>query len=125
MKDLRGAWPARGWSWDGRLMCITSSFSADLEAQARAAVATALANEWTSATIHGAPLALRDIVERVGGVRAGQLVLARPAVSGPFVYGLWWPWGDELTISLRIGLGGPGATEDAFQRLRDAFGVEL
>ena len=34
-------------------------------------------------------------------------------MSGRLVgYGLWWPWGDEITVSLRIGLGG-----DVLERL--------
>src|SRR5277367_5921487 len=124
LKDLRSAWPTRGWSWDARHNCVTSSFSVELETKARAATSVALANEWSPATIRGANPALRDVVERAGGIRAGQLVLASSTIGGPFAYGLWWPWGDGMTTSLRIGLGGPGATQDALQRLRDAFGVE-
>jgi hypothetical protein len=37
-----------------------------------------------------------------------------------FAFGLWWPWGDETTISLRIGLGGYVAEADLV-RLREVF----
>jgi hypothetical protein len=33
---------------------------------------------------------------------------------------MWWPWGDEITISLRIGLAGTGAVQEE-DRLRTAF----
>ncbi len=124
LKDLRSAWPTRGWSWDGRLSCVTSSFNVEVEVKARSAASIALVNEWTASTIRNAAPALREIVERAGGLRSGQLVLAGSTTAGPFAYGLWWPWGDGMTTSLRIGLGGPGATQDTLQRLRDAFGVE-
>jgi hypothetical protein len=124
MKELRASWPARGWSWDSRLSCVSSSFAAELESNARAA-AKALATEWTSANIQKAPPHLRDLAERTGGLRAGQKLLTSAAVGASFVYGLWWPWGDGMTLSMRIGLGGPDATSDALQRLRDAFSVQV
>src|SRR5277367_2776523 len=79
MKELRVAWPSRGWSWDTRFSCVTSSFNAELDARARTAVAAALATEWTAATIQRASPALRDLAERTGGLRAGQFLFS----SGP------------------------------------------
>jgi hypothetical protein len=124
LKDLRLAWPSRGWSWDTRLSCVTSSFNVEFEAKARAALGSTLATEWTPATIQRALPPLRDIAERSGGLRAGQFIYTSANVGPNFAYGLWWPWGDGMTTSLRIGLGGSGLREDAFQRLRDVFGVE-
>jgi len=124
MKELRTSWPSRGWSWDSRLSCVSSSFSAELESNARAA-AKALTTEWTSTTIARATPLLRELAERTGGLRAGQKLLTSTAVGDSFVYGLWWPWGDGMTTSMRIGLGGPDASQDALQRLRDVFGVQL
>ena len=66
-KRMRGQWPTRGWSWDARLTCVTSSFSTEFQQQARAAVAEALTLEWTPATLGKAPQGLRDLVERSGG----------------------------------------------------------
>jgi hypothetical protein len=125
MKELRASWPSRGWSWDPRLSCVTSSFDAEFDARARTAAAIALAAEWTSTTIQRAPPPLRDLAERTGGLRAGQMIFASAGVGAAFAYGLWWPWGDGMTTSLRIGLGGGGVSQESFQRLRDVFGVAL
>lgn len=125
MKQVRAAWPARGWSWDGRLSCVSSSFAAELEGKARAAAGLALGTEWTSTTIHKAPPPVRQLADRTGGLRPGQMILAGNAIGPGFAYGLWWPWGDGMTTSVRIGLEGMDGSHDAFQRLRDAFGVEL
>jgi hypothetical protein len=124
MKELRVAWPSRGWSWDARLSCVTSTFNVELASKARSAAALALASEWTSTTIQRAPPALRDLAERTGGLRAGQMVLASATVGPALAYGLWWPWGDGMTTSMRIGLAGTEATQDAFLRLREVFGAE-
>ncbi len=125
LKDLRASWPTRGWSWDGRLSCVSSSFSTELEPKARAASMVALPSEFTTTTLARAPGYLRELAERTGGLRPGQMLLASAPVGHAFAYGLWWPWGDGMTTSLRIGLGGAEATQEALQRLRDAFSVEL
>jgi hypothetical protein len=125
MKELRASWPARGWSWDARLPCVTSSFSVEFEEKARSAVAIVLASLWTSTTLQQAPAPVRDLAQQTGGLRAGQLIFASAGVAAGFAYGLWWPWGDGMTTSMRIGLGGSRVSSDTLQRLRDVFGVEL
>ena len=124
LKAFRGTWPARGWSWDGRQSCVASSIGAELEVEARKAASVALPREWTSRTIDRAPPELRELAERTGGLRDGQMLFASNAVGAAFAYGLWWPWGDGITISTRIGLGGLNPQPDALQRLRDVFSVQ-
>jgi hypothetical protein len=107
------------------LQCVSSSFSTELEPKARAAAAPTLITEFTSSTLPRAAAPVRELAERTGGLRPGQMLLVSASAGHAFAYGLWWPWGDGMTTSLRIGLGGPTATQDALQGLRDAFGVEL
>jgi hypothetical protein len=122
---MKMAWPTRGWSWDPRLSCITSSFTTEQEPQARAATQMALQNEWTPQTIARGPAQLRDVVERAGGVRQGQLVLSTGPTSGLLLFGLWWPWGDAETVSLRVGLADVDPNKEPSNRFRDLFGVTL
>ncbi len=122
LKRLRADWPGGGWSWDGRLSCAASTFSIDLAKRARAAASVAMPVDWTDGTVAGAPAAVRDAVKRAGGVRPGQLVLSAEPVASVTTYGLWWPWDNGKTISLRVGLvGGPAALT---ARLRATFGVQ-
>lgn len=125
LRRMRTNWPTRGWSWDPRLSCCTSSFTTEQEPQARQATAMALQTEWTPATIGRAPQQLRDVVDRAGGIRHGQLVLSTGPVSGLTVYGLWWPWGDGETVSLRVGLADVDPNREPFVRFRDVFGVSF
>jgi len=122
---MKASWPTRGWSWDPRLLCITSSFTTEQEQQARKAVQSALQNEWSASTIAHGPQQLRDVVERAGGVRQGQLALSTGPVNGLLVYGLWWPWGDGETVSLRVGLADVDPNREPFIQFRDMFGVSL
>jgi hypothetical protein len=125
LKSIRTDWPKRGWSWDTRLNAASSSFSADLEQAAHTAVKKTLTTEWNAATLNSAPQHVKDIAQKSGGVRSGQLVLATPPSGRYFAYGLWWPWGDGLTISLRVGLAGAEFREEVLQRVRDAFAIEM
>jgi hypothetical protein len=125
MKEVKASWPSRGWSWDNRLTCVSSSFATELEAKARLAAKLALPGEWTSVTIGKAAPGVRSLAERTGGLRAGQMILTSVNPGSTFAYGLWWPWGDGMTTSVRIGIEGVDSSNDVFQRLRDAFNVEL
>src|SRR5262249_37630909 len=124
LKKLRTTWPMGGWSWDTRMGCVTSSFSTQYEAEARASAAQGLPLEWTQVTLAKAPARLRDLAERTGGVRSGQLVLTGGPLDGMFAYGLWWPWGNGHTISLRIGLADIEPEREPYPQFRDLFGVE-
>jgi len=123
LSRMKSSWPTRGWSWDPRLLCVTSSFTTEQEPQAKKATQMALQNEWTAATIVRAPQALRDVVERAGGIRQGQLALSTGPINGLLVYGLWWPWGDGETVSLRVGLADVDPNREPYLRFRDVYGV--
>lgn len=124
MKAFRKSWPGGGFSWDSRLNCVASSFSTELEADARAAVAKAFKFQWTARTLRTAADVVQEIADQVGGLRQDQILVATEPNDSIMSYGLWWPWGDDVTISFRIGLSGMSAIryEDDF---RELFGASL
>lgn len=122
---LKQEWPARGWSWDGRFVALASTFTVPYEAQARKAAATALPAEYTSTNIATASHELRELAARTGGLRAGQFLLAGGPIGGLVAFGLWWPWGDGETISMRTGLLDVDQAREPWRRLRDIFGVSM
>jgi hypothetical protein len=117
------AWPLRGWSHDRRFAMAASSFSVELSGEARAAVTLALPTQWTDRTIKGAPAYVKQLADATGGVRPEQALYVSEPVAGLLAYGLWWPWGDETTISFRVGLAGnPGSREQA--KFNEVFRLE-
>ena len=122
---LKATWPARAWSWDSRLVCVTSSFAVELESKARAAALEALPLEYTAATLARASSDLRRVSERTGGLRMGQLLLTTRDPTPIVAYGLWWPWGDGMTTSFRVGIDGLDWDDDPYPAVRDVFGVQL
>ncbi len=122
---LKRGWPTRGWTWDSRVGCVTSSFTVEQEIQAKAAIAEAMPAQYTHSTIARAPQSLQDVVERAGGIRPNQLVLALGPSAGLLIFGLWWPWGDGETISFRLGLADVDPAREPNVRFRDLFGVSF
>jgi hypothetical protein len=122
LRRLRARWPKDGWSWDNRLSCVASSFGIELVDDARAALADCLPHEWNVKNIGSAPAAIREIAEATGGIRPDQMLFSGNP-GGRFVgYGLWWPWGNDITISARVGLAGNVSDADR-SRLLDLFQV--
>lgn len=123
--QLKSTWPARAWSWDSRLVCVTSSFSVEFESKARVAALEALPLEFTAATLPRASSDLRRLAERAGGLRMGQLLLTTRETRSPIAFGLWWPWGDGMTTSFRVGIDGLDWDDDPNPHVREIFGVQL
>jgi len=120
---LRDRWPARDWTYDRRLRCVSSSIPLGDEPAARSAMAGVLDTAWSAATLASAPAGVRALAETCGGVRAAQQLLWGANAEGPGAFGLWWPWGDGTTVTLRIGLHDLDLPKVRYPRLRDIFGI--
>lgn len=108
------------------MTCITSSFSTEFEQNARAAIAEAFTVEFTSQTVTKAPPNLREYVDRYGGLRTGQILFSSGTLGANLVaFGLWWPWGDGGTISMRLGFADVDPGRETYARVREIFGVQL
>lgn len=121
LAEFRAKWPKRGWSWDSRFSCVASAFSVEIVEEANAALAITFPGRWNHRTLGTAPPLVQQIAEKTGGVRADQWIFSTNPSGGAIVYGLWWPWGDDTTITLRLGLPSPNPSVE--DRLRDVFGA--
>ncbi len=123
LTQLKDTWPAPPWSWDSRFSTIASSFDATLEPTVRASAVLAFPRGWTVGSLESAPPELRAIAERTGGLRAGQRLLGGDPIACPGLYGLWWPWGGNAKVTLRIGIVDVTANAEPLPRVRELFGV--
>lgn len=120
LNPLRTQWVGGGWSWDPRFSCVSSSFSVDLTEEALQAVRRTFPLAWDAQGLAKAPSLIREIAQQTGGIREDQTLYCLNPVAGSLVYGLWWPWGDDVTISFRVGLAGSAAVREEYQ-LRETF----
>jgi hypothetical protein len=123
LEKLRSEWPGGGWGWDPRFKCVASSFGKEIAERARAAMKGVLEREWSGATLGDAPPEVRALAGKYGGVRAGQLLFSGRVVEGMHLYGLWWPWGDGATVSLRVGVANCQRPTEAYPQVRAVFKI--
>jgi hypothetical protein len=117
--QLVSGWPGGAWEWDERLQCALSTVPAAGAPQARTALAALLPQLWTADTLASAPLLIRQICARTGGLLPQQLAFSVELPEGVFAHALWWPWGGGANVSVRIGV----SHESAMPALRTALGV--
>ena len=90
------------WKWDDWIRTILAEFSADKEKDIRAILEKFLPISWDSSTINTAPQIVQTLGKHLGGLRPTQLLFSSHPSHDAFVFCAWWPWGDGMTISLRI-----------------------
>lgn len=120
LEQFRQAWPKKGWSWDYRLNCVASSFHVDLTSECELALHGSFADRFDSKTIARAPDGIVELSESTGGIRADQIIYLMRSTGRLAPYAMWWPWGDEMTVSLRVGLSGYVGEAD-YQRMQVEF----
>lgn len=102
------------WGWDGRSSTVVLSFPRAQLGGILTRVSGVLGGSWTADTLHTAPARVQCIAEDIGGLRPGQSLLAAATpVDSPALFGALWPWGDGVTMSLRLGYSVPGLSNAA------------
>ena len=91
------------WKWDGRFETVLAEFGVDNKNSIRAILERYLRTTWDSSNIGNAPDVVRTINDRLGRLRTGQLLFTSDPNLDAFIFCAWWPWGDDKTISIRIG----------------------
>ncbi|MFI5300377.1 MAG: hypothetical protein ACHREM_20000 [Polyangiales bacterium] len=122
LRTFRTSWPRRGWSFDGRVQCVASTFDAEFAPQAKLLIETVLPHVWTERTLATASPLIARVASRTGGIRSTQMIFGADPIGHVTAYGLWWPWEEGRTISLRIGVEG-GSSNDV-NDLCTVFGAE-
>jgi hypothetical protein len=105
-----------------RVQCVASTFDAEFAREARTLVQQLLPDIWTDRTLASAGAPYIEIARRTGDLRAGQLIFGTAPLGRLIPYGLWWPWENGQTISLRIGL--ERASPGELAELCAVFGAE-
>jgi hypothetical protein len=90
------------WKWDSRFSTALAEFASDNEAKVRAVLGSFLGISWDSSNISESPDTLQMIAGRFGGLRAGQMLFAPDSSKDDFIFGVWWPWGNGSTVSIRV-----------------------
>ena len=110
----------RPWEWDDRFGTVVLAFDSAEEQEILTALTETLVSAWTGSDIGTAPERVQQLADACGGLNPGQRFLHTDAEQPFVLFGMWWPWGNGKTISLRI-----GCTEDGLgEQLRSWFGID-
>lgn len=90
------------WSFDPRFRASSAAFATADHAAIQALLETGFDACWTSKTVANATPRVRELCGKTGGLRPGQLLFSANGEGDPILIGLWWPWGNGTTTSIRI-----------------------
>jgi hypothetical protein len=90
------------WKWDSQFETVLAEFFVDNKDRVRAILECHLSIAWDKSKIRKAPDIVRTIAGNFGGLRSGQLLFTSDPNQDVFIFGVWWPWGDGKTISIRV-----------------------
>ena len=114
-----------GWQWDGRFGCVLTTFETSDKDRVSGVVSSLLDQAWNSTNMDDAPARVGAAIKDFGGLNPGQLLFSSELAEGIILLGLWWPWGNGTTISLRLAPHGFDAAadekEDVLAALKQAF----
>ncbi len=90
------------WEWDDRFGGILGAFEMGEQDRVSAVLASHFPSAWDSGTIQQAPAEVSGAMERFGGLHPGQLLYHAKLNANLLLLGLWWPWSNGATISIRF-----------------------
>lgn len=114
------------WEWDSRFGGILAAFEIKDKDRVSGIVSARFAQVWDKASIKGAPKGIKGAMRKFGGLQPGQLLFTSDLTQDVILFGLWWPWGNGSTISVRFVPylpDSPRIEEDARVALKGAFGL--
>ena len=113
------------WEWDNRFGGILATFEASDKDRVLGIISSQLAQVWDSTNINQAPDSVSGALTNYGGLQSGQLLFNSDFTKDVMLLGLWWPWGNGTTISIRFvpyGLDSPESEKEDIQaNLKGAF----
>ncbi|MGA1874526.1 MAG: hypothetical protein ACMUIA_02850 [bacterium] len=98
--------PGQIWEWDDRFDVPLIAFPREVEGEIDSMVKRYFPYQWGYQAIKTAPPVIRKLLDKTFGMQPDQRVLAADITKEVFLLGLWWPWNDNMNISLRITLTG-------------------
>lgn len=114
------------WEWDSRFGVALVVVNESQKDALLAAVSQALPQSWTRDNL--TPF-LTKLAGGWGGLRAGQGLFTRSTSAqdeDPTLFAFWWPWGNNVMFSLRVGISENTASalgSDPESYLRQVFGL--
>ncbi len=90
--------------WDEEYHVIRVMFEKENTDAILPLLVSIFSHEWNFSTIDHASTIIDEFVSSFFGLIPGQIVFTSDENTLPILFAVWWPWGDNKHISLRIGI---------------------
>ena len=117
------------WTWDSRFAAVLSEFAVARKDDICSTLEQYFGSAWDRSNIGNAPDFVRKIEGLFGGLWPGQSLLTTDPRRDALLFCTCWPWSDEKTISLRLGLTHKkrlpkSKKAEEIQQFKDWFGIQ-
>ena len=115
------------WQWEDRFGVVLTVFDKIDMDDIRASVLKEFDQHWDSSNAGDAPDQISTLINALYGISPGQVLFHTDQKTGIMLYAAWWPWGNGVNISLRIGVYQPQdeifKEEELEQHLKEWFSL--
>jgi len=112
------------WNWDEHFQTVLSQFSKNEKDKVMDIVSNHFNSTYDHQSISSASDTAQMSVRDLGGLREGQMFFFQELEDGRNLFGAWWPWGNDQTISIRIGFSLGSANNELNSKLKNLFGIQ-
>jgi hypothetical protein len=95
------------WQWEDRFGVVMTVFDKIDMDEIRTSVLQGFDQHWDSSNVNDAPEIITSLIKALYGISPGQVLFHTDQETGIILYAAWWPWGNGVNISLRIGIYQP------------------
>ena len=114
------------WERDLRFSAVVAVFESDSSEIIFSALKASFYQEWSKKTVRKASARIKSIADSISGIEKGQTVFTTDDTTYPVLFAAWWPWGDGMNISLRVGISDSSLNvEDIKNHLAEWFELKL
>jgi hypothetical protein len=92
------------WQWDTRFNVVLIVIERRDMPGILGFISKEFRGQWNDANIDSAPEAIMSVVNDTFGIQPGQILFNSDDRQDMVLLAAWWPWGNGVSISLRIGL---------------------
>lgn len=91
------------WKWDPRFESPLAEFSISQKPLFYPLLLKAFEANWDFTSQNAAPKQIKKLIAFLGGMMVGQELFTTILSDSQIVYAALWPWGNQSTLSLRLG----------------------
>ncbi|MEH6592030.1 MAG: hypothetical protein V7746_17335 [Halioglobus sp.] len=115
------------WEWDDRFDGVLAAFEVIDKDHILEILNSQFGQAWDGTSISNAPDSISCAIQEFGRMTANQLLFTSDSDRDVILLGLWWPWGNGATISIRFityaSENSASDKESVRSALRGAFGL--